>query len=216
MLEAAVDSAESATAAVRAGADRLELCGDLGVGGITPPDALLDGAGSRFGVPVAVMIRPRGGDFTYTADERRQLARDAARAAVAGAAALVTGGLTAAGLLDANVFESVRDAAPNVPIVCHRAIDRTADPLAAIETLRGLGIARVLTSGGARTAWEGRDTLKAMVAAAGDGLTILAGGTVRADIAAALVAHTGVRELHADGRDASVLSGLVAVRYFSA
>ncbi len=211
-----MDSAESAAAAVQAGADRLELCGDLSVGGITPPDALLDGAGTRFGVPVAVMIRPRGGDFTYTANERRHLARDAARAAAGGAAALVTGGLTAAGLLDADVFAAVRDAAPDVPIVCHRAIDRTVDPLAAIETLRALGVSRVLTSGGARTAWEGREALKAMVAAAGDRLTILAGGTVRADIAAALVEHTGVRELHADGRDASVLSGLVAVRYFSA
>jgi copper homeostasis protein len=216
LLEAAVDSAESAAAAVRAGADRLELCGGLSVGGVTPPDALLDGAGSRFGVPVAVMVRPRGGDFYYSADERRQLAGDAARAAAAGAAALVTGGLTADGTLDADVFAAVRDAAGGVPIVCHRAIDRTGDPLAAIDTLRALGVARVLTSGGARTAWEGRDTLKAMVKSAGDALTILAGGTVRADIAAALVAHTGVRELHADGRDAAVLSGLVAVRYFPA
>lgn len=215
LLEAAVDSAASALAAVSAGADRLELCGDLTVGGITPPDALLDGAGSRFGVPVAVMVRPRGGDFVYSPAERRQLAMDAARAAAAGAAALVTGGLTPAGTLDPDVFAAVADAAPGVPLVCHRAIDRTPDPLAALEVLLRAGVARVLTSGGARTAWDGRDVLRAMVARGGEHLTILAGGTVRADHAGALVAHTGVRELHADGRDASVLSGLVAVRYFT-
>lgn len=214
LLEAAVDSAASAFAAVTAGADRLELCGDLSVGGITPPDALLDGAGARFGVPVAVMVRPRGGDFVYSPAERRQLAVDAARAAAAGAAALVTGGLTPAGALDPDIFAAVADAAPGVPLVCHRAIDRTPDPLAALEVLLRAGVVRVLSSGGARTAWDGRDVLRAMVARGGEHLGILAGGTVRADMAAALVAHTGVRELHADGRDASVLAGLAAVRYF--
>jgi copper homeostasis protein len=215
LLEAAVDSAETAQDAVAAGADRLELCGDLSVGGMTPTDATLDHAGTRFGVPVAVMIRPRGGDFVYTPAERRQMARDAARAAAHGAAALVTGGLTPALALDPDVFAAVADAAPGIPLVCHRAIDRTGDPLATLDVLARVGVARVLTSGGARTAWEGRDVLRAMVRQAPPGCTILPGGTVRADIAAELVAHTGVRELHADGRDATVIAGLAAVRYFS-
>ncbi|MCU0623014.1 MAG: hypothetical protein MUF53_04015 [Gemmatimonadaceae bacterium] len=216
LLEAAVDTTAQAEAAAAAGADRLELCGDLAVGGTTPPDALLDGAATRWGVPVAVMIRPRGGDFRYTADERRQMAVAAKRAAAEGVAALVTGGLTSDGELDPAVFEAVADAAPGVPLVCHRAFDRVPDLRRALEVLRHSGVVRVLTSGGASTAWAGQAMLRHLVRAAGADVTILAGGTVRADHAAALVAATGVRELHADGRDATVLAALAAVRYFPA
>lgn len=213
LLEAAVDDDAAARAAVLAGAGRLELCGDLTLGGITPPEALLDGAGDRWGVPVAVMIRPRGGDFTYAAAERARMARDARRAAAQGASALVLGGLTPTGDLDPAVFVAVAEAAPGLPLVCHRAFDRTRDHLRALDALADLGVVRVLTSGGAPTAWAGRDVLRELVRRGGDRVTVLAGGTVRADHAAALVAHTGVRELHADGRDASVLAGLAAVRY---
>ena len=213
LLEAAVDGDAAARAAVRAGAGRLELCGDLSLGGVTPTDALLDGAGDRWGVPVAVMIRPRGGDFTYDAAERARMARDARRAAAQGASALVLGGLTSAGDLDPAVFGAVAEAAPGVPLVCHRAFDRARDLPRALDALADLGVVRVLTSGGAPTAWAGREVLRALVRRGGDRVTVLAGGTVRADHAAALVAHTGVRELHADGRDATVLAALAAVRY---
>lgn len=213
LLEAAVDSAASAYAAVAAGADRIELCGDLSVGGITPPAALLEGAGARWGVPVAVMIRPRGGDFMYSPDERRQMATDASLAIKAGATALVLGGLTTARDLDSAVFRAVADAADGVPLVCHRVFDHTRDLDRALDDLMALGVVRVLTSGGAATAWDGRETLRRLVACAGQHLTVLAGGKVRADHAAALVTHTSVRELHADGRDARVLAALAAVRY---
>jgi copper homeostasis protein len=210
-----VDSDAAARAAVAAGANRLELCGDLSVGGITPPDALLDGLATRWGVPVAVMVRPRGGDFCYAPAERQQVVHDARRAAAAGAAALVLGGLTAAGEIDESLFAEVATAAPGVPLVCHRAVDRTPNPRAALHQLARAGVCRVLTSGGARTAWEGRETLRAMVRDMAGALTVLAGGTVRAAHAAALVAYTGVRELHADGRDPAVLAGLATVRYFA-
>lgn len=210
-----MDSAESATAAVAAGAGRLELCGDLSVGGVTPPPELLEACGARWGVPVAVMIRPRGGDFRYSADERRHMARDAARAAANGAAALVTGGLLDDGTLDVGVLAAVQDAAPDVPVVCHKAFDRAANVLDAFEQLLACGVTRVLTSAGAPSAWEGRDTLAALVTRGMGRCAVLPGGRVRADHAAALVRHTGVGELHADGRDASTIRALVTVRYFA-
>lgn len=215
LIEAAVDDERAAHAAVAAGADRLELCGDLSVGGVTPPPDALARI-PAFGVPVAVMIRCRGGAFTVSADERRRMVADARAAADAGAAALVLGALDAAGGLDPAPFLAVADAVPGVPLVCHKAIDHAADVDAAIDVLLGLPVARVLTSGGAATAWDGRARLAALVARVGDRLEILPGGRVRADRAAALVRHTGVAQLHADGRDASVIAALRAVRYFPA
>jgi copper homeostasis protein len=143
------------------------------------------------------------------------MAHDAARAAKEGAAALVTGGLAPDGQLDADVFEAVRDAAPGIPLVCHKAFDRAADLEVAFDHLLRLGVTRVLTSGGAPTAWEGRDHLRALHRRSAGRCTVLAGGGVRSDHAAALVRHTGLTELHANGRNAETIRALVLVRYFT-
>lgn len=204
-----MDDAAAASAAVAAGARRLELCGNLGAGGLTPPDALLDGCATRWGVPVAVMVRPRGGDFTCDATTRAALLADARRVARERPAAVVTGALTPAGAPDLDLVRAVQDAT-GCPVVFHRAVDHAADPETAVAALAESGVCRVLTSGAAPTAWAGREVLARWRRLVAGRLEILPGGGVRAPHARALVAATGVTALHADGRDPAVIAALVS------
>jgi copper homeostasis protein len=143
------------------------------------------------------MIRPRGGDFVYDAGEIATMAADIGSAKVAGAAGLVFGALRPDGTIEVDVMRRLIDRARPLPVTCHKAIDATRDPLEALEALLTLGVERVLTSGGAETAAAGAATIARMVARAGDALTVIAGGGVRAVNAAGLVALTAVREVHA-------------------
>lgn len=209
--EACVDSVESARAAEAAGADRLELCGP-GEGGLTPSPGLLADVLRTARVPVHVMVRPREGDFVYSADEFAEMRRDVQRAREAGAHGVVFGVLRADHTLDVDRMAELV-ALARLPVVCHRAFDRTPDADAALDTLIALGVGRALTSGHARTALEGRETLARHVRRAGDRIVILAGGSVRAGTAHEIVAATGVRELHARATDPAVFAELMrAVR----
>lgn len=207
LIEACVDSIESARAAEAAGADRLELCGP-GEGGLTPSPGLLADVLSAARVPVHVMIRPREGDFVYSTDEFAEMRRSVELAREAGAHGVVFGMLRAHHTLDADRMAELI-ALARLPVVCHRAFDRTPDADAALDTLLALGVGRVLTSGHARTALEGRETLARHVRRAEDRLVILAGGSVRAGNAHEIVAATGVRELHARATDPAVFAELV-------
>jgi len=161
-----------------------------------------------------VMIRPRAGDFCYDGDELAVMAADIDRAADLGAHGVVFGVLRPDGALDEEAIARLAQRARPLAVVVHRAVDVTVDPLAAIETLTQLDVDRVLTSGGADTAPHGSQTLAAMVAAAGQQLTVMPGGGVREQHIAQLLADTGATELHVtagavqDGpmsyRDASV------------
>lgn len=196
LFESCVDSVDTALASARGGAGRVELCARLDVGGTTPDAALIDRC-VALGTPVAVMIRPRGGDFVYDRDEIEAMVQAIRAAAGAGAAAVVFGALRFDGTIDGGVMHRLLDAAQPLPVTCHKAIDATRDPLEALDALLALGIDRVLTSGGAPTAAAGAATLARMVARAGDALTVMAGGGVRAAGVADLVRRTGVREVHA-------------------
>ena len=179
-VEIAVTTPQGAEVAARAGADRVELCSALEVGGITPSAALLRLA-VETGIGVHALVRNRPGDFVYDADDVRCMADDAAFAASVGAAGVVVGALTADGGIDRRALDMIvgaaRDANPLVHLTFHRAIDHTADPAALLDELAALGFARVLTSGGASTASDGASALAAMVAR-GSGLEIMAGGGV--------------------------------------
>jgi copper homeostasis protein len=118
-------------------------------------------------------------------------------AAAAGAAGVVFGALRFEGTIDGGVMQRLLDAARPLPVTCHKAIDATRDPLEALEALLALGVDRVLTSGGAPSAAAGAATIARMVARAGDALTVMAGGGIRAAGVADLVRRTGVREVHA-------------------
>ncbi|MBL8996636.1 MAG: copper homeostasis protein CutC [Gemmatimonadetes bacterium] len=208
LVEAYVESVESARAAEESGAGRLELCGP-GLGGLTPSAALLATVLAHARVPVHVMVRPRESGFVYDDAEFAAMRRGVELAKGAGAAGVVFGMLRADGTLDAERMRTLIALARPLRVACHRAFDRTPDADAALDTLLALGVDLVLTSGHAPTALEGAAVLARHVRRAAGRITILAGGTVRAENVAAIVAASGVREVHARATDAAAFAALV-------
>ncbi len=162
VLEACVDSLDSALAAKEGGATRLELCANLIIGGTTPMPSLVKAVKSGTGLPVHGLLRPRFGDFLYTPQEQKMLLQDAGALLDAGADAVVSGFLTQDGDLD------LEHLAPLVELchsrgkrfTLHRAFDMCRDPLLAWEQCRKLGVDTVLTSGQGNTCLEGLPLLK--------------------------------------------------------
>jgi copper homeostasis protein len=194
-LEICVDDPSGLHAAVAGGADRIELCSALELGGLTPSAALLDEA-LRSGCPTHMMVRPRAGGFVLDDREAALMIAEIGSAVARGVAGIVIGALRSNGELDTEALARFRDAARDATLVLHRAIDLVPDPVAATGQAAALGYDKILSSGGARTAVEGATTLAAMVAAAGDRLSIIAGSGVTPANVARLVAETGVREVH--------------------
>ncbi|MFZ7087474.1 copper homeostasis protein CutC [Curtobacterium sp. RRHDQ10] len=196
-LEIAVVSAAGAIVARDGGADRVELCTALELGGVTPSQGLVEAAVAT-GIPVHALVRSRPGDFVYDDDELATMLREVRLIAAAGVAGVVVGALDAAGLLDATVIarfaDAARTVAPDVEVTVHRAIDHTPDPIAAAGSLPRLGVTRVLTSGGAPGAPQGIDTLRGMVGAAGPVQVQAGGGVSPPDIDA--LAATGIAAVH--------------------
>src|SRR3954465_10962349 len=197
LLEAAVQCRDDAVAAQRAGASRLELCVRLDIGGLTPADALLHDVLTAVSIPVFVLVRPRGGDFVYSQDERAEMARQIDAAAQAGAHGIVTGILDGDGRIDIPATRHLVERAGGLPVTFHRPFDEAPDVAQALDDVIDCGISRVLTTGGAATASEGTDMLAQLVARGGDRIAILAGGGIRAHNVRAIVERTGVREVHA-------------------
>ncbi|TDL74127.1 copper homeostasis protein CutC [Palleronia sediminis] len=194
MLEICVDSHEGLSAAVAGGADRIELCAALALGGLSPSEALLQAA-MRCPLPVHAMIRPRAGGFDYGEAELTDMEREIDRIRDLGLAGVVLGAGSRAGL-DFAALGRLAARARGMAMTLHRVIDLVPSPSETLDRVAALGFTRVLSSGGATTAWAGRATLAAMVHAAPPGLAIMAGGGVSAGNAADLVAATGVHELH--------------------
>jgi copper homeostasis protein len=208
LVEAAVDTLAQAVAAADAGVDRLELCGSLRIGGITPDRALLKAVLQRVAIPVFVMIRPRGGDFVYSPEEIETMLRAVETVRKSSAAGIVTGTLTRDSELDLESMQELVEAAEDLPITFHRAFDRMSygDD---IDQLVELGVKRILTSGGKSSALVGADSIAGLVRRAGDDITILAGGFVRARNVREVVRRTGVREVHSRFVDAREMRNLV-------
>jgi len=197
LIEAAVASKEEAEAAVAAGADRVELCEQLEVGGVTPSAGLFESI--RVAVPVWVLIRPRAGNFHYTIEEFERLKREAAWFLDHGASGIVTGMLNADGTVDAiRSAEMARLASGRIAF--HRAFDETPDPLEALETVIACGYRRILTSGGAATAIDGAAALATLIRAARGRIEILPGGGVNPANALDLIRRTGCTQLHGSFR----------------
>jgi len=197
LVEGCVESLADAQAAARGGADRLELCADLAVGGTTPSAELIRAVKARVFIPVFVMARPRGGSFVYNAAEIDQSRRDIENVIDAGADGVVVGALTPSNDIDVPTLQGFVARAGQAPVTFHRAFDQVRDPARALETLIDAGVQRVLTAGGQGTALEGSATLKLLVDQAGDRIVIMAGGKVRGNNARELIERTGVPELHA-------------------
>jgi copper homeostasis protein len=209
-LEVAVTSADEAATAVAAGADRLELSAALDVGGVTPsPGAFLELRAAVPDGPTYVLLRPRPGGFVYSDRELSTLSRDADWFLSHGAAGVVVGILTPAGGIDhARCRELVCRA--NGKAVFHRAFDFLPDPAAALDELIDLRFQRVLTSGGAATAIDGRARLAELVHHAADRIGILPAGGITPENVAALLRATGCDQVHASLRSAAADPTLAA------
>lgn len=182
VIEVCVDSVESALAAKAGGADRLELCANLIIGGTTPTLPLFDAVRAATGLPVNVLIRPRFGDFLYTPAEHDIMCREVEAFAVRGANAVVIGALRADGSLDEAGMRALIAVAGQCRITLHRAIDVSRDPEETLERAIALGVDTVLTSGGKASAWQGRETIARLLDRAGDRAQILVGGGVNAQV----------------------------------
>jgi copper homeostasis protein len=196
LVEAAVESLDAALAAAEGGAHRIELCADLAQGGTTPSEQLLRDAISRLSIPIFVLVRPRPGDFVYTNAEHLVMLGQIGQAKRAGAAGIVTGALTAREEIDQIRTAELIVAARPLLVTFHRAFDACRDLSASLEQLIALGVDRLLTSGGAATATEGAEQIRALVAQAKGRIGILPGGGITPETAARLVRETGVREVH--------------------
>jgi copper homeostasis protein len=197
LVEGCVEGLADAQAAARGGADRLELCADLAVGGTTPSAEVVRAVKGRVFIPVFAMARPRGGSFAYSTAEIQQTLDDIESVIAAGADGVVVGALTPDNEIDVAALRGLVACAGGVPVTFHRAFDETSEPARALETLIDAGVQRVLTAGGKGTALDGAARLESLVEQAGDRIAILAGGKVRGNNARELIARTGVRELHA-------------------
>lgn len=195
LLEIVAYSLASAKAAAEGGADRLELCENAAEGGTTPSLGTVEAA-RRLGVPLHVMIRPRGGDFLYDSDEIRVMERDIDAALSAGADGLVLGVLRSDATVDVELCRRLVGRAEGRPVTFHRAFDWAADPFRALEAVAAAGCRRILTSGRAPSALAGADLIGELVRRAGDSLAIMAGAGVSESNVAELVRRTGVREVH--------------------
>lgn len=195
LLEICVDDSAGLRAAVAGGADRIELCSALELGGLTPSAALVEQA-VQTGCPIHMMIRPRAGGFVLAEGEAALMIEEIRLAVARGVAGVVVGALRPDGGLDREALARFRDAARGATLVLHRAIDLVPDPVAAVREAVALGYDKILSSGGAPTAILGMPTLAAMVAEAGRRLSIIAGSGVTPANVARLVAETGVEEVH--------------------
>jgi copper homeostasis protein len=197
LVEAAVDTLASALSAEGAGVGRIELCANLNDAGTTPSAGLIAAAAKRVGIPVFALIRPRGGDFVYSADELDLMRHDIELAMSFGVHGFATGTLKPNYTIDAAGTKSLIRAAGDLPITFHRAFDFTPDLPEALEQLIDCGVKRVLTSGAAQSALEGADMIARLVDKAGDRITIVAGGGIRENNVREVIARTGVSEVHA-------------------
>ena len=211
LVEACVDSVDSAVAAERGGALRVELCDSLGDGGTTPSAGMIEACVERVAVPVFVIVRPRGGEFVASAAELDVMERDIAMAGRLGARGVVVGLLRADASIDEGRMARLVERAGSLELTFHRAFDATPDLERSLDVLISLGIHRVLTSGGAPTALAGAERIAGLVLRAGEGLVVMAGGGIREEHASALVARTNVREIHVRGaRNATPRTASVA------
>ena len=197
LVEVVVQSLEELLEARAAGADRVEVCVDLTVGGLTPSVALVRDVVAAAGpLRVHVLVRSRPGDFVYSDADVDEMVASIRAAGDAGANGVVIGALTDDGDVDVDSCRRMVGAAGPMSVTFHRAFDEVGDPLAALDAIADLGCDRVLTSAQAPTAPEGAQMLRRLVEHAGDRITILAGGGVRAHNVARLIAESGVSEVH--------------------
>lgn len=195
-VEICCNSVLSARNAKRGGAYRIELCQALGEGGTTPSAAAIEYCAKELNLQTRVLIRPRGGNFVYDKEDMRLILRDIEIAHIYGAHAVVVGFLTQDGDIDMIKTRETVKAAAGLQVTFHRAFDECRNPLDALERIIDCGCSKLLTSGCAPTAMEGRQMLRDLVRRAGDRIDIIGASGVTVDNVRQLVMDTGLHEVH--------------------
>lgn len=192
-IELAVQDTAGVAVAAALGVTRIELCSALSLGGLTPSVGLISAASAR--VPTHVLIRPRAGHFTYTPEEIDLIVADIRAAVGAGAHGVVVGALDPSGMPDLAALEKFVLAAEGTEVTFHRAIDVATDMRAAAASLKSTGVTRILTSGGAPSAYEGREMLAELVEICGEEIQVQAGAGINPSNVKEIAA-TGVAAVH--------------------
>ena len=195
-VEICVGDVASAIAAESGGADRVELCDNLAVGGTTPGAGAIAESCRRLSISVHVLIRPRAGDFVYSEPEIAVMRHDIEIAKALRAHGVVMGVLTPEATIDRDQTAELVDLARPLRITFHKAFDQTHQQMEALDTLIALGVERVLTSGGRPTAFEGIDTLAKLVDRAGDKIAVMAGGRLSTSNLETVIRRSRVSEVH--------------------
>lgn len=182
ILEVCADSMESALAAERGGADRIELCGNLVIGGTTPSQALFEKIRKETSLKIRVLLRPRFGDFCYSQNEYEILKEEVKLFRRLGADGIVIGCLNPDGSLNMEQMQGLIAEAGDMDVALHRAFDVSRDALEALEQAISLGCRTILTSGQKNSAWEGREFLAKMQQESGGRIEILAGSGIKPEI----------------------------------
>lgn len=199
-LEVCVDSVESALAAERGGADRLELCGNLMLGGTTPSPALYREIRKHSQIRIHALIRPRFGDFCYTGHEYQIIRGEIRMFRELGAEGVVIGILHPDGTLHMEQMRMLMEDAAGMSVTLHRAFDVCADPYQCLEQAKELGISTILTSGQKHTCLEGKALLKELIERSGKELEILVGSGVSADVIRELQPYIYANAYHLSGK----------------
>lgn len=197
LLEVCAGSPESVNAAYEGGAERIELCSALGEGGVTPSAGVVSYAKKFEGLKVHCLIRPRGGDFLYTAADVAAMIEDVRMMRSLGADGVVIGALLPDGGVDVELCRRLVAEAGGMNVTFHRAFDMCRDPFEALETVISLGCSRILTSGLAPSALQGAEMLSSLVEKAAGRIIIMPGGGVSRDNAREIIERTGATEIHA-------------------
>lgn len=200
VLEACVDSVKSAIEAEKGGAQRVELCSNLIIGGTSPGAALFRQIRKHTNLKIRVLLRPRFGDFCYDDYEFEMMKEDVAMYRELGADGIVTGILCPDGNLDVERMQELIEIAGNTDVALHRAFDVCRNPKKTLEEAVQLGMKTILTSGQKNSAWEGRDMLKELVIQSAGRIEILAGAGISPETIDKLAPYTQVTAYHMSGK----------------
>lgn len=196
LVEICVESVDHAVAAESGGADRIELCSDLSCGGVTPSQELMLATRQQVRIPIHAMIRPRSGNFSYSAHEFETMKHEIDVAKEIGLDGIVLGLLDKNMQVDHARTRALAQLAHPLPVTFHRAFDLCPDLTAALEAVIEAGTKRILTSGGKARALDGLVNLAHLITTAGDRIVIMPGGGIRLANVERTVRSTGAREIH--------------------